>query len=233
MVLSTKGEVREMNRSLRYLVVGLLLGVFVAGVGYAADEAVTGAGTAPAQMETPKKSSDAKYDAVINGIPAALLITMEDPNFGITEGQTKTTASSMYMFPNLSAGVGTIVNEDFYVDVTAGGGILVNDAFRSYMLQALVAGTYNASEGLNVGPHAGILYFVGPEWTSSDNVDLDDSWGYLVGVQMSMGDKIKYLMSVDFLSSSFDVTTKNGAVADDNTMDIQGIAVQFGVRGEF
>ena len=49
-----------------------------------------------------------------------------------------------------------------------------------------------------------------------------------------MGDKIKYLVSVDFIDASFDVNdAAPGVQASNNKLDLSGLAIQFGVRGEF
>jgi hypothetical protein len=192
----------------------------------------------PAQMQPEKKESKVAVDFVINAIPAALLINMQDNNFAVNDSLAgrRTASSSVYLMPNIAAGPGMELATDFYVDLTVGGGLLVNDSLRSFFVQGILSAAYRASDSLDIGPHVGLLYFTNPEWLDSDNVEFESNIGYLLGLQISMGDKIKYLVSVDFIGSSFDVSTKAAEVAvegGDKSLDLSGLAVQFGVRGEF
>jgi hypothetical protein len=173
-------------------------------------------------------------DFVFNAIPAALLINAQE-NLSITaDDGAVSTLSTVYMMPNFSAGVGFSV-KDAYVDVTAGAGIIANDAFRSFLLQAGVAATWEASPSFEIGPKLGVMYFPNPEWTEEEDVvDVDGSWGYTVGVMVSLGDKVSYLLSVDWIGVEFDMeATDAGYTLEQDTLELGGLAVQFGVRGVF
>jgi hypothetical protein len=127
-----------------------------------------------------------------------------------------------------------LVGEKVYGDLLGGGGILVNDNFRSYFLQGLVGASYAVTDAFNIGPHGGVLWFIDPQW-DNDAVEFDGAVGWMLGVQMTLGDRVKYVMSVDFLSASLDATAAAGASIDGgkDKLDIEGLAIQFGVRGEF
>jgi len=172
------------------------------------------------------------FDLIINARPASLLIDMDGKKFAATgaDGQ-RVSLSNVYMMPNIAAGVGLDVN-DFYLDLTGGAGVLINDNFRSYMLEASAALNMLLSESCTLGPRVGLVYFFDPEWTENDDVEFDETTGFLAGVQLTMGDKIQYLISVDLIDMSMDAELAPGVDAEDE-LDFTGLAIQFGVRGEF
>jgi len=193
-------------------------------------------GTAKDSAEMEEDDSDLQFDFVINAIPAALLIDMNGNNFEVQDGGSRQSASSVYMMPNINAGVGLDVNESVYVDLTVGAGVLVNDSLRSFLVQAALSGTLAFSESLNMGPRIGLVQFLNPEWLNDDSfaeeVTFSDSTGFLLGWQVVMGDRIRYLFSIDYIAADFDLETGTPA-GDSDTLELQGLAVQFGVRGEF
>ena len=186
------------------------------------------------------EGSDITFDFVINAIPAALLIDMSGNNFGLenVEDGSRSTASSVYMMPNISAGIGADVNEKVYIDALLGVGMVVNESLRSFFAQATVSATFAASESLNIGPRVGVIQFIDTEWLDDeallDEVDFDDSTGWMLGLQLVMGDRVRYLVNIDYITMDLDANTPDGVTADNNgTLELEGLAVQFGVRGEF
>ena len=183
--------------------------------------------------------SDITLDFVINAIPAALLIDMSGNNFGLnTDDGGRSTASSVYMMPNISAGIGADINDTVYLDALLGVGVVVNESLRSFFAQAAVSATFAASESLNIGPRIGLIQFLGTEWLDDeallDEVDFDDSTGLMLGLQIVMGDRVRYLVNIDYITMDFDANTPGGVTPDNNgTLEVEGLAVQFGVRGEF
>jgi hypothetical protein len=178
-------------------------------------------------------------DFVINAIPAALLIDMSGNNFGLTEDATglRSESSSVYMMPNISAGIGANVGDKVYVDGMLGAGVLVNETLRSFFVQGTVSATIAASQSLNIGPRVGLIQFFEPEWLDDqellDEVDFDDTTGLMVGLQVIMGDRVRYLVNIDYITMDFDVNDPLGVTPDDEAFELEGLAVQFGVRGEF
>ncbi len=178
-------------------------------------------------------------DFVINAIPAALLIDMSGNNFGLAEEATglRSEASSVYMMPNISAGVGASVSDRIYVDGLLGAGILVNESLRSFFVQGTISATIAASQSLNIGPRIGLIQFLSTEWLDDqellDEVDFEDSTGLMIGLQVVMGDRVRYLVNVDYITMDFDVNAPLGVTPDDEKFELEGLAVQFGVRGEF
>jgi hypothetical protein len=171
-------------------------------------------------------------DFVLNVLPAAVVVDLDSNGFTASDPNVETVeASTVYMMPNLSAGIGFQFS-DFYVDVTGGGGILLTDAFRSFMLQGVVAAYWEASRSFEIGPHIGITYFPNPEWLEPTDVEFEDSWGWIAGLGLSMGDKITYLVSIDLMGTTFDAESGPGVKADDE-LELMALAFQFGVRGLF
>jgi hypothetical protein len=244
-----KKEDEVMRRFLTPLAV-LVAIVLAAGNVWAAEAETEPAPAAMQEVNLEQAGADMEYeeddgsgitlDFVINAIPAALLIDMSGNNFGFTTDATgaRSTASSVYMMPNISAGIGANVSDSIYVDGMLGAGVLVNEALRSFFAQATISATFEASQSLNIGPRIGLIQFLGTEWLDDeplvDEVDFDDSTGFMVGLQVVMGDRVRYLVNVDYITMDFDANVPAGITGDDeNTFELEGLAVQFGVRGEF
>ena len=181
----------------------------------------------PAEKKKAKKERS-KVDFVVTALPASLLVDAEGDKFSVNGSRM----SNVYMMPSIAAGPGVEIG-DFYVDLLGGVGIIVNDTFQSFLLEAVVSATYAFSESFNMGPRAGLVYFTDPNFTEDDSADFDEALGYLIGLQFSMGDRIQYVVSVDLLTISMDVATAEGTTASDKSLDIAGLTFQFGVRGEF
>jgi hypothetical protein len=167
-------------------------------------------------------------DFVVHVLPAAILIDMEADSFEADSVSMDTT----YLMPNMSMGVG-LEFERVYLDITGGAGTILTSTFRSFLLQANIAAYWQPARSFNVGPHLGIIYFPNPSWLEDDDVDFDSTMGWMAGLQMAMGDKITYLVSVDLLSASFDATAGGTSKIDSDNLDIMGFGIQFGVRGIF
>jgi len=183
---------------------------------------------AKASEKKKKEKERSRVDFVVTALPASLLVDAEGDKFSVNGNRM----SNVYMIPSIAAGAGIEVG-DFYVDILGGAGLIVNDTFQSFLLQAVVSATYAFSESFNLGPRAGIVYFTDPDFTDDDSVDFDGAPGYLIGLQFSMGDRIQYVVSVDLLTISMDANTDEGSTASDDSLDIAGLTFQFGVRGEF
>jgi hypothetical protein len=172
--------------------------------------------------------SDVELELIVNARPASLLVDVDGKKFGV-DGNTM---SQVYMMPNVSAGIGMEMG-DLYLDATLGAGMIINDRFRSFIIEAGVALNYAVTDSYLVGPRASLLYFVDPEYTEDDSADFDAGAGFLLGLQMALGDKISYVVSVDLLATSLDAEAQSGVVLTDDELDMFGLAFQFGVRGEF
>jgi hypothetical protein len=198
-------------------VVSLVLGVVVA----------TGARAQGEQAKT-AGADKLNLDFVVDARPASLFIGTEGKKFEAGG----TSVSTLYYMPNIDAGVGLQLDK-FYVDATVGGGLLVNDGFRSFLLDAQLAASYAFTDAFTLGPRAGVVYFLDPEWLENNAVDFDEGAGFLLGLQMVLGDRISYIVSVDYIDASLDATGAPGTSMSGADLDLSGLAFQFGVRGQF
>lgn len=177
--------------------------------------------------------AESEFDFIVNAMPATILLDTSGDKFSVEDQSGRVSLSEVYTMPNLAVGVGTMWR-DIYVDVVGGGGVLINDGFRSFMLQGMIEGAWQATDAFTIGPRLGIVYFPDPEWLENDSIEFDANAGLLAGLYMTMGDKIKYMVSVDILDVSFDIDDAEDEVTtSDGSLDMTALAVQFGVRGEF
>jgi hypothetical protein len=182
-------------------------------------------------MATTIARAELDLDIVVNAMPATLLIDTDGKKFATESQDGRVSLDEVYTMPNIAIGVGTVWKA-IYVDLVGGAGVIINSGFRSFMLQAILEGGVQVSNSLNVGPRIGIIHFPDPEWLENDDVSFDSDTGFLAGVQLSMGDKIKYMVSVDWIDATFNVTPGT-AVTTENDLSLSALAIQFGVRGEF
>ena len=171
-------------------------------------------------------------DFVINIFPASLLINVDDTFAVMEDDGTRLSVSAMYFMPNISAGIGFDLG-CFFVDLTAGAGLVYNESFRSFLAQAQVATMYAVTDSLKIGPHAGIISFPNPEWIERTELVMDGSRGWIAGMEMTMGDRIMYVASADYVSTTFDMLTGPGLSSESDELKMSAVVVQIGVRGEF
>ena len=228
--------------------VGILVSVLAVGV-LAAPLSVTAAEAAGGEAEQAKpelqkeaeqakpelqkkdkaeKKDRSNVDFVVTALPASLLVDVQGEKLTVAGERM----SKVYMMPNIMAGVGMEFG-DLYVDLQGGVGMIVNDQFQSFLLEAVLGASYAFTDSFNCGPRVGLLYLTDPDYTEDDTADFDEAAGLLVGFQMSMGDRIAYVVSVDLVMASMDVNADEGVVTSKDKLEISSLAFQFGVRGEF
>lgn len=172
-----------------------------------------------------------EFDMLLDIFPASLFIDTASSPFSLNDGVNDVEMSSVYMMPNMQVGV-SIEFLNFYMGIQGGAGVLLNDEFRSMMLN-LKAGIYwEVLRSLAIGPHIGLVYFPNPDWIGSGNTNFDAAPGVIAGLQFAMGDEIMYLASIDLFMASFDADSPE-AVSADSSLDMLGLGLQFGVRGRF
>ncbi|MDA0991323.1 MAG: hypothetical protein O3A51_11305 [Verrucomicrobia bacterium] len=182
-------------------------------------------------LGTATVKAESEVSFVVNALPATVLISSSGDKFASTGADGRVTLSEVYTMPNIAMGFG-VQFEDIFVDLVGGAGVIINDGFRSFILQLILEANIELSDSLDFGPRIGLVHFPDPEWLENDDVEFGDETGLLLGLQIAMGDKIQYIVSVDYIEAGFDVTSKPGVTAN-SSYDLQGLAIQFGVRGEF
>jgi hypothetical protein len=181
-------------------------------------------------------------DIIVDVRPASLLVNWNADGFKV-KGPTKfkdnqqfdqlEQPNSVSTVPNLKLGVG-IDTGSAYLDLTGGAGMLVNDRFRSVMLDVDGAYQYKFRKNVLFGPHIGLGYFTSPEWYGDAEIEFSDSWGLLFGAQLSVGFDILFTFAIDYAYiQPFDATTTAPWVASEESVDFSGLLFQFGMKGRF
>ncbi|MBT8350552.1 MAG: hypothetical protein KJO26_04870 [Deltaproteobacteria bacterium] len=183
----------------------------------------------------------AGVDFILDLRPVSMLFSPDVDGFkvsrtsgSITESDT-IRGSASYM-PNLKAGL-RINTSALNIDLTGGIGFLYNDAFHSSMYLADLALRFKISKHATIGPHVSVIKF-DPTWdgsgSDSSDVKLSEETSMMPGLCFTVGGKTaSFSASIDYIDTSFDVTTRNGWVANDTSIDMSGFAIQLGVLFSF
>ncbi|NIQ74821.1 MAG: hypothetical protein GWN80_04685 [Gammaproteobacteria bacterium] len=186
-----------------------------------------------AQLEEEEEKETVNKILVVNAVPAAILLDIDGSKLRVSGPDGETRMSQVFTIPNLAAGIGAELNDEWFADLTAGAGFIINDSFQSLFLQVVAGASCLISESFRLGPRAGLIFHPDPNWSEDDNLDFDSATGFILGAHATLGDRVKYFVSVDLVDTTFDFSLSEGSAASDDDFDLTGIAVQFGVRGEF
>jgi hypothetical protein len=180
-------------------------------------------------------------DFILELKPASLLFSPDIDGFNVsrTSGFTyysDTISGNGSWMPTLKAGM-RIDTSALDIDLTGGYGLLVNGAFHSSMYLGDLALRFKISKHATLGPHVSVIKF-NPTWdgssSDSDDVKLSDETSIMPGLCFTVGGKAaSFSVSIDYIDTSFDVTTHNGWIANDSSLDISGFAIQLGVLFSF
>ena len=165
--------------------------------------------------------------------PGSILFSPDIDGFRVsrTSGSDTVSGSGSWM-PTLKAGM-RIDNPALNIDLTGGVGFLVNGAFHSYMYLADLALRFKISKHATIGPHVSVIKF-DPKWdgslSDSSDVNLSEETAFMPGLCFTVGGKTaSFSASIDYINTSFDVTTYNGWVSNYDSLDMAGFAIQLGV----
>ncbi len=176
-------------------------------------------------------------DFILELKPASILFSPDADGFKVSRSSGSDTISgSGSWIPTLKAGM-RIDTSALYIDLTGGVGLLYNDAFHSSMYLGDLALRFKISKHATIGPHVSVIKF-DPKWngslSDSDDVKLSDETATMPGLCFTIGGKTtSFSASIDYIDASFDVTTHNGWIANDDSIDISGFAIQLGVLFSF
>lgn len=173
------------------------------------------------------------FEWIFEIMPGALHANFASDEFNVTGPNGKETTSIMSAVPNMNGGLAFDYGPG-YIDVKAGGGMLLNAKLGSYFAYGSVGLFNEVRPSVYIGPHISLAYFVNPEWWGDTDIDFKNELGWLVGLHVATGERIIYMLSADYMSVAFDVDRMGpGVTASDDTLDLSGIAVQFGIRSQF
>lgn len=191
--------------------------------------------TAAEDQTAKAKDSDlgGEWTGTIDIVPGAILANLEASDFdmrGDGEEEEMTLISTM---PSVAAGL-SYERPNGYFNIKGGGGILLNARLRSWILYGTAEYLWEVDRSMTIGPHISYAYFADPEWWGDGVVEFDETDALMVGMTVEMGDRISYIMSIDYyFDFEFDVKEGSvgpGWVASGNKIDMSGIAAQFGIR---
>jgi hypothetical protein len=177
--------------------------------------------------------SEAAVDRILEVVPGGLLANLKADGFKVwgTDGQESPAILSA--IPSVALGLG-IERDRGFIDLKCGAGMLVNSAFSSLGIYGGVGLSYEVQPSVVVGPHVTLNYYTAPDWWGDLDIGFSDTMGYTVGIHFNAGDRIAYLMSIDYFSAVFDVEDLPAGIrASSDELDMSGIAVQFGVIARF
>lgn len=185
----------------------------------------------------------AEMNFVVNANPGSYLISPDVDDFNATSGSiTEEIDGSGSWVPSLLGGVefDTEYTEFDTGDtvymmyaITAGGGYLYNDAFTSPFVQGDVAVRFRIGN-VEIGPHAGVIYFIDPEWEGIAAISLDESLGLIGGLGLTTtGERFRFFVSADYVNGEFDVTASDSWTPNKDEIDYSGIMGQIGVMFRF
>jgi hypothetical protein len=120
-------------------------------------------------------------------------------------------------------------------DFTAGVGYLYNGAFDGSFIQADAGAHFNLGV-VKLGPHIGVIHFNEMDWSGSiSGVSFESTNGYKAGVDFTVGNKIYFLASLEYLI--VDEAKVNGlgyfTYASSSSVDYSGVSISLGVAGRF
>jgi len=169
-----------------------------------------------------------------HAFPASFFMNLENQYLESSgEGRIRENASTLTFYPNLGTGVGIELGS-LILDLSAGGGILADSMLVTGTVFGDAALRWQVARAATLGPHLGIIRALDPEWRGNLEVDVSPATGFMAGLQLTMGDKVSYLLSVDFVGMSFDVESGSSFYTlDADSLDMRWIGFQFGLRGQF
>jgi hypothetical protein len=180
-------------------------------------------------------------DFILELKPASLLFSPDIDGFKVSRTSgfayySDTISGNGSWIPTLKGGL-RIDTSALDIDLTGGFGFLLNGAFHSSMYLGDLALRFKISKHATIGPHVSVIKF-NPKWdggtSDSDDVELSDETSIMPGLCFTVGGKTaSFSASIDYIDTSFDVTTYNGWVANDSSLDISGFAIQLGVLFSF
>jgi hypothetical protein len=171
-------------------------------------------------------------DWVVEIAPGAVVANLKADNFSVTGPNGKESLSIFSSIPNVTVGKAFDIT-DGYVDLKGGAGVLLNSRLGGYMFLGGGGLYIEVKPSILIGPHAYIAYFTEPEWWGDTEIEFSDATGFLAGFHVAAGDRIGYLLSLDYMSAEFDVRDKKNATVSDGQLDMSGLTVMFGIRAQF
>lgn len=166
---------------------------------------------------------------VVDMHPASLLANFKADGFtvGGEEVSLLSAVPTILLGPDISC-------LDGYLNLRLGVGMLLNAQFGTWMGTAQAGYSIEIQRNVMFGPHIGLSRYAAPDWWGDTKVSFSPATGWDLGLHVVAGDRVAYLLSVDYMRMVFDVESHGAAaIPSSEEMDMSGIAVQFGLRVQF
>ena len=178
---------------------------------------------------------------VLNASPLSMLISPDIDGFSVN----KSSGSYGYTYyeeqiqgfgsftPSFKAGIGIRLSI-LYLDITGGLGYSYNAAFNAPFYGGDLALRFKLGKVVTIGPHFGTM-IMKPKWTgsgdfsNSDYIDFSTIFAFVVGPTFTLGKKVCFVTSIDYVMGKSDVTTTNGWVANSSELNLSGFQLNYGI----
>lgn len=195
------------------------------------------AGAAAAILLIPA-SAYSKLNLLVEIHPGGALFSPRMSGFSVSKAGLSDSISGAASFaPLQKIGVG-IETPTGSVDLTVGGGLVLNEGIYASLLAGDAAWRFKIGRTASLAPHIGVVGFM-PRWlglghSKSPDVRIENGVGALPGLTFAVGRMIGFTASADyFMMKPLTVTTANGWTANRSTLDMSGFLLQVGVVFRF
>ena len=177
--------------------------------------------------------SRAVTDLLVEIFPGTVLAHMDSDAFTVSSPTVRESVSMVSSVPNLSIGM-AVAQPEGYFDFKVGAGLLLNSRLRSILFSVGAGLSLEYRPSVLIGPHVQWHKLQSPEWWGDAEVSFDESDGWQAGIHLATGDRISYLLSLDYTRMKLNVSGVGGDWTVNRTeLDMSGISVQFGIRTQF
>jgi len=172
-------------------------------------------------------------DLLVEIFPGTVLAHMDSDAFTVYSTSVRESISMVSSVPNLSLGM-AVAQPEGYFDFKLGAGLLLNSRLRSIVWSAGMGLSLEYRPSVLIGPHIQWQRLQSPEWWGDADISFEGSDGWQAGIHLATGDRISYLLSLDYAVMSVDVDRVGaGWTVNQSELDLSGISVQFGIRTQF
>jgi len=179
-----------------------------------------------------EETNSSNRSMVVDILPASMHANFKADNFWVRGPNGKEVMSIFSSYPSVDTGI-TWQKLSGYLDLKAGAGMLLNYRMGVFSAYGLAGWYQEVRPGVLFGPHGSLSYFFKPEWWGDTDIDFDNSLGWSLGFHVAAGDRLTYVLSVDYTSVAFDIARHGeGITHSDDKLDMSGVSVGFGIRVE-
>jgi hypothetical protein len=193
-------------------------------------------------QETPKETSKETLDTqprkTVYGIlalnPEGRLRSPDASDFSATSGGTTEVVKEKESWvPTAHVGFGFAAGI-MDLEFLAGGGFILNEAFRAGFGEAMISPTFRLGKGVRIGPYVSFMTVEDADWVDDSKVRLEGGKGIRSGVSLGIGNETAWFtMGAGYMDFAFDATAKDGWDPALKELDLSGWLYHLGVTFKF